>query len=233
MKLASLAVLSLAFVGGALVDPAAAQVGKGLSGPHYNLNIIGVPKDKPVPSMTDSSRHTIFVPLDNDVVTRQVRVYFVAGTEFKVIDGNCTDDNQCTIMVPGDPTNQVCYDVYAAALGKPHGNAVIQAQCIINDILTSCTDALLQSSFSVDRLKGPPKRENITDVFRASGCIDLNKNLVCDAGDVVFSNVWIFNLSQLAEYFWDYDNNGLKVMQVRFYVSQNCGSISTVPGGGD
>src|SRR5262249_26155889 len=151
-------------------------------------------------------------------------IFFVPGTEFQVLDGNCTNDNECTIMVPGDPTNQVCYDVYAAALGKPHGNAVIQAQCVINDILGSCTDALLMSSFSVDRSKGQPKRENITDVFRASGCIDLNSNGVCDSGDVVFSNVWIFNLPQLAQYFWGYDNNGLKLMQVRFYLSQSCGS---------
>src|SRR5262249_49892778 len=37
----------------ALAVPAFAQVGKGLSGAHWNLNIIGVPKDKTVPSMTD------------------------------------------------------------------------------------------------------------------------------------------------------------------------------------
>jgi hypothetical protein len=38
-----------------------AQVGKGLSGPHFQINIIGVPKDKKV-DMTNSDRRTIFVP---------------------------------------------------------------------------------------------------------------------------------------------------------------------------
>src|SRR5436309_16112070 len=33
------------------------------SGPHYNLNIIGVPKTKTA-DMTNSDGHTIFVPLD-------------------------------------------------------------------------------------------------------------------------------------------------------------------------
>jgi hypothetical protein len=219
--------LSLALGGVLLAPPAAAQVGKGLSGPHYNLNIIGVPRDKTVPDMTGSDRHTLFVPLDNDAVSRQVRIYYLPGTEFRVLDGNCTDDNECTIMVPGDPTNQVCYDVYATALGKPKGNAVVAAQCIIEDLLGECTDALLQSSFALTRMTGKPKRENITKMFRASGCIDANGSGLCDADEVRFSDVWIFNLAQLVEYFWDYDNNGLKLMQVRFYVSRNCGSITT------
>src|SRR6266511_1585798 len=67
--------------------PAFAQVGKGLSGPHYNLNFIGVPKDKTVPDMTGSDRHTIFVPLQSGGdVSRQVKIYYVPGVEFRVID---------------------------------------------------------------------------------------------------------------------------------------------------
>jgi hypothetical protein len=64
------------------------------------------------------------------------------------------------------------------------------------------------------------------DVFRASGCLDANASGVCDSGDLEFSNLWIFNLEQLIEYFWDYDNNGLKLMQVRFYETTS-GSIGT------
>src|SRR2546425_1117210 len=60
------------FLASALTAPAFAQVGKGLSGPHYNLNIIGVPKDKNV-DMTNSDRHTIFVPLQSGAdIGRQV-----------------------------------------------------------------------------------------------------------------------------------------------------------------
>src|SRR5262249_46548340 len=87
-------------VGLTMTIPAFGQVGKGLSGPHYNLNIIGVPHDKSAP-MNNPDRHTIFVPLQSgDDVSRQVKIYYVPGDDFAVIDGNCTDDNQCTIMVP-------------------------------------------------------------------------------------------------------------------------------------
>ena len=216
-------VLTLAFVA-----PAIAQVGQGLSGPHYNLNFVGVPKDKTIPDMTGSDRHTVFVPLQSGGdVSRQVKIYYVPGDQFQVIDGNATDDNTAIIQVPGSASSDLCYDVYAYALGKPYGNAVVQAECTIDGLLGSCSDALLQNSFSVSRIKGKPKQENISDVFRASGCIDLNTSGSCDTGDLQFTNVWIFNVPQLQEYFWDFDNNGLRLMQTRFYET-TCGSFTTV-----
>jgi hypothetical protein len=220
---------SLAVVLAVVFAPAVfAQVGQGLSGPHYNLNFIGVPKDKTVPDMTGSNRHTIFVPLQSGGdVSRQVKIYYVAGDEFQVIDGNATNDNTAVIEVPSSIGGDLCYDVYAFALGKPNGNAVVQAECIIDDLLGSCTDALLQNNFSVTRAKGKPRQENISDVFRASGCVDLNTSGTCDKGDLQFANVWIFNVPQLAKYFWDFDNNGLKLMQTRFYET-TCGSFTTV-----
>src|SRR5262249_35798725 len=152
-------VLALTFV-----TPVSAQVGKGLSGPHYNLNFIGVPKDKTVPDMTGSNRHTVFVPLQSGGdVSRQVKIYYVPGDEFRVIDGNATDDNTAIIQVPGSALSDICFDVYAYALGKPFGNAVVQAECTIDGLLGSCSDALLQNTFSVSRMKGKPKQENISD----------------------------------------------------------------------
>ncbi len=124
----------------------------------------------------------------------------------------------------------MCYNVYATALGKPNGNAIVNADCIIGGLLGSCQDALLQGSFEVMRDTGKPKRTNISDIFRASGCIDVNGNLICDKGDLQFNNLWIFNLLQLQSYFWDYTNTDLRLMQVRFYpVAGGCGSITTVP----
>jgi hypothetical protein len=212
--------------------PAFAQANS-CTGPHYNLNIIGVPKDKTVPDMTGSNRHTLFVPLQSgadETVPRQVKIFYVPGDRFQVLDGNCTDDNECTIMVPSEPLGDLCYDVWATALGKPFGNAIVTAECIIEDLVepATCTDALELGSFEVTRLKGKPHPENISGIFRASGCVDLNASLTCDSGDLRFNGVWIFNIPQLLEYFWDYDNNGLKLMQVRF-CETTCGSFETVP----
>jgi hypothetical protein len=182
--------------------PAFAQANS-CTGPHYNLNIIGVPKDKTVPDMTGSNRHTIFVPLlsgADETVPRQVKIFYVAGDHFEVLDGNCTDDNECTVMVPSEPLGDLCYDVWATALGKPFGNAVVEAQCIIEDLIGSCTDALLLDNFEVTRLKGKPHPENISNIFRATGCVDLGgEEGVCDTGDLQFNNVWIFNIPQLVE----------------------------------
>jgi hypothetical protein len=228
----------------ALAAPAFAQVGKGLSGAHWNLNIIGVPKDKTVPTMTDSSRHVIFVPLQSGSdVSRQVKISYVRGDDFRVLDGNATNDNEATIQVP----YQLCpdlttgceellsFNVYAVGLGKPKGGAIVTAECTYSlDVVDSsgtpglqCEDTLLMGSFEVSRTKGKPSPVNITDVFRATGCLDVNTDGTCNSGDLQFSNLWIFNIPQLEDYFWDYDNNGLKLMQVRFYETTS-GSIGTV-----
>jgi len=212
-----------------LATPLFAQVGKGLSGPHYNLNIIGVPKDKNV-DMTDTSRHTLFVPLQSGGdVGRQIKIFFQGGSEFQVIDGNCTD-GECTIEVPAQALSDLCYNVYATALGKPSGGAIVGAQCALSDTLVggTCTDALLMGSFQADRVGKKPQRQNISDIFRASGCLDLDQSGTCNTGDIQFSNVWIFNVPSLLSYFWDYDNNGLRLMQLRFYYT-TCGSFTIVP----
>ena len=205
-------------------SPATAQVGKGLSGPHYNLNIIGVPHDKTVPDMTGSNRHTIFVPLQSGGdVGRKVSINYVAGTEFRVIDGNATDDNEATIEVPSAEWGNLSFEVYAVGLGKPNGVAIVTAECAIDDLIGECVDALLLDSFTVKRTRdnGPAKNKpqlvDITDIFRATGCIDVIIDGVCTAGDIGFKNIWIFNIPELEYYLWDYENNDLKLMQVRFY----------------
>lgn len=256
MRKLGLAVAAAAMAG-LFAGSAMAQVGKGLSGPHYNLNIIGVPKDKTVPDMTGSNRRTIFVPLQSgDDVGRKIKIYYERNmedpTKFRVKDGNATDDNEATILVPwefcddliGGCTDLLSFDVYAVGLGKPLGVAIISVECTFSDPLVpgsggggggeECEDALLLGSFTLKRTNGAapnknkPKRENITDVFRATGCLDLNDDDFCNTGDLSFSDIWIFNIPQLLEYFWDYDNDGLKLMQVRFYPTVS-GSIITVP----
>jgi hypothetical protein len=228
-----------------LAAPVMAGVGTGLSGAHWNLNIIGVPKDKPVPSMTDSSRHTIFVPLQSGSdVSRQVKIEYVRGDSFKVLDGNATNDNYAKIQVPyqfcddyvNGCTELLSFDVYAVGLGKPNGAAIVTAECtyskdVVDAVGTAdleCEDTLLMGSFTVTRAKGKPQPVDITNVFRATGCLDNDADGICDSGDLEFRNIWIFNIEELVDYMWDYDNNGLKLMQVRFYETTS-GSIGYVP----
>jgi len=71
------------------------------SGPHYNLNIIGVENPKKA-DMTGSQRHTIFMPLHtsgsgkptstNNNVQIEGQIWLTAGNRFEVCDGNGFDE---------------------------------------------------------------------------------------------------------------------------------------------
>src|SRR5207244_9795996 len=80
-----------------LTRPAPSQNGNGApSGPHYNLNIIGVTQGKK-PPLTGSDRHTIFVPLisdqngDPDTLASDTAPILLTPGPFTVCDGNAFD----------------------------------------------------------------------------------------------------------------------------------------------
>jgi hypothetical protein len=221
----------------------------------YQVNIIGVPHDKTA-DMTGNNGHRIFVPLDSgEDVNRHVRIYMTGDTDgdtdglqcgnnFRVLDANATDDDEATLLVPCEPIEVgdpgVCYDVFATGLGGPGGGANVDVVCEFDETCIDCnivegTCEMGNIDFDVYRGRGKPITEDITNVFRASGCIDADTEdgLFCgdDPLDIIFRRVWIFNVEELLTYYWDYDNNGLKLMQVRFCDSEDCGSV--VSGGGN
>ena len=104
-----LATLAIAGAFAASVFATAAMAGNGApSGPHYNLNIIGMEKGKTA-DMTGSNRHVIFMPMKSTktnkhskpnfdengtgVQTQTVaeKIWLLAGSTFKVCDGNGFD----------------------------------------------------------------------------------------------------------------------------------------------
>ena len=196
------------------------------NGKHFNLNFIGVEKGKTA-DMDNPDRHTVFVSLGkNEAVT--TKIYVVPNVddpdEFAVIDGNGTD-GVAIIAVPFEYYGTLSYNVYATALGKPNKSVHVDATAVFDDFTEG---ALLMTEFDLtSHNKQPPKAVNISDIFRASGWIDENENGIQDAGDTIFTNVWVFNVPTLEEYFWDYTNSGLKLMQVRFYETTS-GSWETV-----
>jgi len=221
-----------------------------LVGKHWQVNFIGVSRDKAV-DLRDSSRRTIFVPLytDSGDVERKVKIKYIPGPEFKVLDGNATDDNLAVIQVPYEYCDDydagcldlLAFDVYGISLGKPNGSALVTAECDYTATVVDpdgtegleCEDTLLMGSFDMTRTKGKPKVKDITDIFRAEGCLDMAEvdgsfDGVCETGDLEFRNLWIFNIEELESYMWDYENKGLKLMQVRFYPSNDNGYIGTV-----
>lgn len=218
----------------------------------YQFNIIGMEKGKK-PDMTNNDGHRIFVPLtgktniymtgDSDPVTSGLQ----CGNNFDVLDANGTDGS-ATILAPCDPLDaqnldpDVCFDVYATPLGTPGGHTNVDVICTfdscigcdIDDDSLASGDTCVTGNvdFELAGHSGKPLKQNITNVFRASGCIDLNHSGVCDTGDIEFNNEWIFNIPALLTYYWDYDNDGNRIVQIRFCnvegVEGACGENSIV-----
>lgn len=91
---------SSAFAGKPINDDGGYNGNGAPSGPHYNLNIIGVENAKTA-DMTGSNRHTIFMPLNtsgagkpsstNNNVQIEGQIWLTAGEWFEVCDGNGFD----------------------------------------------------------------------------------------------------------------------------------------------
>lgn len=178
------------------------------SGPHYNLNLIGVPKDKTA-TMDDNNGHRIFVKLEGNS-----KINLMEGETFQVLDANGTDGNGALFQLPNpDPDNDgiTVYSVYARALGKLGGNGTL-TPCATYDPDPSIEgdeeEVCSVTALYVESTKGGKKFDNVSK-YLLYVYADLD-------GDGTAERYNLFN-DALQEYLWDYDNNGLKLVQLRFY----------------
>jgi hypothetical protein len=201
-------------------------------GAHYNLNIIGVSKGKTAP-MTASDRHTIFVPLGRKDGAVTSRIYLTQG-DFAVCDGNAFDaahdcaGNQIqsqgavfqlpcntnlttadgTELVPCDGGDAAAYEVWARALGQPNGSATITTCAFDPDLgeeICSSENTVLV------RNTGKSTFQNVTQ--------DLTSLVANIDDDEALERIALFS-SNLEDWFWQYDNSGLRLTQLRFYLLQ-------------
>jgi len=179
------------------------------SGAHYNLNIIGV-KNPKTANMDGSNGHVIFVALgSNDEVAAKTKIYLKEapeGESYQVLDANGTDSNGATFQLPnpdpdGDGVTE--YSVYARALGKPGGKSTTTT-CFEDINGTWCSVI----SMELERTAGPSKFENVSKYL-----LYIYQDIDGD-GDI--DRVPLFSDGSLGEW-WEYDNNGLKLAQLRFY----------------
>jgi hypothetical protein len=175
------------------------------SGPHYNLNIIGSKYEKDI---GQSMGHTLFVKLRG-----KTRIYMTQATDgqFVVVDRDGTDGTAEFNIAPGH------YDVYARALGKPGGEVHIESWGEFEDD----EDVKLFKLGEVDlsREKKKPVTVNINELFYVTVtlCVDYDEvGGVCNEY-VTYTNEWVFDIAELLEYYWEYYNTDLKLLQVRFY----------------
>lgn len=229
-----------------------AQPGNGApSGPHYNLNIIGVDKaHAKTADMTGSDRHTIFVALGATGAVARSYIYLLPAADFQVCDGNAFDEAYncsgtqikplgavfslpCNLNISAPTTGDInileacnpldnipdaSYAVFARGLGKPGKDG--------NDpyaVMTTCATDVVTNEIVCST-------ENTLDVgalIRKSGKMvfkDVTNELTSLQVCVIDPNTLVETCTRYAlfdddfiDFFWQYDNFGLKLAQLRFY----------------
>jgi hypothetical protein len=206
-----------------------AQTGNGApNGTHYNLNIIGVENPKTDP-MTGSDRHTIFVALGKKDSAVTSNIYLTPG-DFQVCDGNAFDaaydcagtkvqsqgavfQLPCNTNIPADitcadGTMQESYQVWARALGKPGGSVTITT-CATDP---TTLEVVCSAESTLNSLARHTGKQTFTDVTN-----DLTSMVVSFDGGLTYQRVALFS-GGLQDFFWQYANKGLRLLQVRFYL---------------
>jgi len=230
-----------------------------LVGQHYNLNIIGMSKEKTA-DMTGSNGHVIFVGLgttnkDAGAVTTRIFLFDSADSDdsdadFRVLDANGTD-GEASFELPkpgydayvvGENTEPVMsdYSIFVRPLGKPGGWSTITTCADLVDegaglfeLLDKAGQKTVKNAqdgnayCSIEQVgtdvtmrdKGKMPWTNVTAeltsiVFKI--WVDLNDDGFETADEIFFVRVPLFDDMIDGEY-WKYDNNGLRLLQVRFY----------------
>ncbi len=173
------------------------------SGAHYNLNVIGVEQPKTA-SMDDTSRHTIFVPLNGGC---QIKL---TEHDFGVLDGNCFDGDAATFALPNpdpDGAGSTTYSVFARALGTPKNNPYSRTTTCATDPSDGSTVCSVLT-LELKRSTGKSTFQNVSKYL-----LYIYQDIDADG---TLERVPLFS-DQLESYFWDYQNTGLRLAQLRFY----------------
>jgi hypothetical protein len=171
------------------------------SGAHYTLNIIGVPKGKTA-AMDGNNGSRIFVPLWG-----KAQINLTQG-DFGVLDANGTDTDGATFSLPNpdpDADGVTEYSVYARPLGTPGGSSTTTT-CATDPVTGE--EICSTESMVLVRNRGKSTFDNVSRELLYI-YYDLD-------GDGTAELIPLFD-QRLQDYFWDYDNRGLKVAQLRFY----------------
>lgn len=177
------------------------------SGSHYNLNIIGVAKEKN-PDMNGGDGHRIFVGLGSrkaEPVSTKIMLSQSTDGTFKVLDANGTDGS-AKFQLPAPGT----YSIWARPLGKPGGSSQITT-CATDPITLEELCSTSNEVFIRDTGKS-----SFRDVTTTLTTIDLDSSLTEIITACGATTVNLFDPC-LEGYFWSYDNNGLRILQLRFY----------------
>jgi hypothetical protein len=232
-----IALITLTVLVAVSIAAATAHAGNGApSGAHYTLNLLGK-NSCPGGDMLDSNRHTIFVQLyytDDDAnfilgddpgnsasLVKTNKIFLGGGDDFQVTDGNACNKGGAAFTLPWSVATE--WSVYVRELGKPGGKGDITT-CGISDSGTPddpSDDEVVCSMVNVplERKKGKSLFRNVTTELTT---LTYQVPVLDEFGNVLGYAEDTANLfdSDFYQYFWDYDNNGLRLVQLRFYPVQ-------------
>jgi len=187
---------ALALTAGVLAAAAGnGQTGNGApSGPHFNLNIHGVPGGA---GYNGNTKNNIFVPLQGSC-----KINLTEGP-FSVLQNDCINNPPAAFQLPNPcgGTNTTCtdfvYEVFVRALGKGSANMY---SCFTDNTGTYCaTGAMVLNLNKVQYGKFVNVSQELLNVCNLS---NQKEALFADSNK---------------DYFWQYDNTGLRLAQLRFY----------------
>jgi hypothetical protein len=205
------------------------------SGSHYNLNILGK-ENCPGDDLKGGNRHTIFVLLNyyddtphawtpTTSLDKRNKIFLMEGEDFGVLDGNACDGDGAMFQLPAnpftctsddpacpDPTFQE-YNIFVRGLGKPgpdtHANITTCMQQDNPD--TPEYDPEYICSMETVEVWRRGKKSSFDKVTKELTTI------VADVDeDGRLERVGLFE-DPFFGFFWDYDNHGLRLAQLRFY----------------
>ena len=174
--------------------------------------------------------HSIFAPVsatdaEGNPQSISIQYAFSYDLNWTVLDCDATSDGTASIILPaymyldtnGDgiedtKTRVSYYMAYLVGLGKPadDSSVIINPTATYNDSWTAFQ--LNQDKLEVTgHRKGQPVWYNGTDMFFAD---------VTFFDGITYTDYidqWIFDIPGLEGYWWQMTNNGVKLMQIRFY----------------
>ncbi len=220
------------------------------NGGPYNLNIIGVKDKTALMDGSTGGRIFVKLfyddstntgecwsgscPVDMKVTERYNKILLQPGDAFRVLDANATDTDGALFQLPDSVSYQ--YRVFARELGKPGGKAKMTTCATFTvdpDLIPNSGDEYQEvlcslNSYVATRDKGKPKTTEVTDklLWLQVDVTSLGTSdpalATCLAGEGFTGSAASVPLFDpcFQGYFWDYDNNGLKLLQLRFYPIQ-------------
>jgi hypothetical protein len=186
-----------------------ARNGLNVNGTHYNLNILG--KKECGIASTGSSGHVIQVLLNYtdgsqsgqlaSALDKRNKIFLAPGP-FSVLDPNACDSDGAAFSLPAGG-----YTIWARSLAKPGGKATLSLCAVDTMGTTDTTDDTLvcntgENVVAMTRKNGQSVFTNVTKELTTMTYAGTTYSLF----DATFQG-----------YFWDYDNSGLRLLQMRFY----------------